>query len=87
MRAQSEEEWAQGLRVFDHLAARQIPIERGAIERSEIWYGDPEAVDNAAVSPEQGATRCINALYVLAVERGVFHAKALMDWCVNEQIE
>lgn len=35
MRSQSEEEWAQGLRVFDHLAACEIPIELGAIERAE----------------------------------------------------
>lgn len=35
MRAQSEEEWAQGLRVFDHFAAREVPIELGAIERTD----------------------------------------------------
>jgi ferritin len=87
MRAQSEEEWNHGLRIFDHLAARDAPIRLGAIERVDSGYDEPEAAIAAALALEQGTTRSVNALYALSVRLGDYQAKALMDWFVNEQIE
>ena len=87
MRAQSEEEWAHGMRIYDHLAARDVPIELGALDEAETEYNDPQSVVAEALRLEQGTTRAVNALYARSIELGDYQAKALMDWFVNEQIE
>ena len=87
MRAQSEEEWAHGMRIYDHLAARDVPITLAGLAAAETEYSDPQAVIAQALTLEQGTTRSVNALYAQAVESGDYQAKALMDWFVNEQVE
>ena len=87
MRAQSEEEWAHGMRIYDHLAARDVPIELGALDEAETEYSDPQSVVAEALRLEQGTTRSVNALYAQSVDLGDYQAKAMMDWFVNEQIE
>ena len=87
MRAQSEEEWAHGMRIYDHLAARDTPITLGGLDEADTEYSDPQSVVAAALTLEQGTTRSVNALYAQAVELGDYQAKALMDWFVNEQTE
>ena len=87
MRAQSEEEWAHGMRIYDHLAARDVPITLAGLDGADTKYGDPQTVVAEALTLEQDTTRLINALYAQAVELGDYQAKALMDWFVNEQIE
>ena len=87
MRAQSEEEWGHGMRIFDHLAARDVPIELGALDEAETEYSDPQSVVAEALRLEQGTTRSVNALYAQSVDLGDYQAKAMMDWFVNEQIE
>ena len=87
MRAQSEEEWAHGMRIYEHLAARDAPITLGGLDDAETEYSSPETVIAAALSLEQDTTRSINAVYAQSVELGDYQAKALMDWFVNEQIE
>ena len=87
MRAQSEEEWAHGMRIYDHLAARDVPISLGGLAEVETEYGDPHTVIAAALDLERGTTRSVNAIYAQSIEAGDYQAKALMDWFVNEQIE
>ena len=87
MRAQGEEEWAHGMRIFDHLAARDVPIRLSGLEQARTAYPDPETVIAEALKLEESTTRSVNALYALSVEHGDYQAKALMDWFVNEQIE
>ena len=87
MRAQSEEEWAHGMRIYDHLAARDVPITLAGLAAAETEYSDPQAVIARALTLEQGTTHSVNALYAQAVELGDYQAKALMDWFVNEQVE
>jgi len=87
MRAQSEEEWGHGMRIYDHLAARDVPIELGALDEAETEYSDPQSVIAEALRLEQGTTRSVNALYAQSVDLGDYQAKAMMDWFVNEQIE
>lgn len=87
MRAQSEEEWAHGMRIYDHLAARDVPIALGGLDEAATDYGDPQTVVAAALALEQGTTRSVNAIYAQSVDLGDYQAKALMDWFVNEQIE
>ena len=87
MRAQGEEEWAHGMRIYDHLVARDVLITLAGLEKAETEYSDPQAVIAAALTLEQGTTRSVNAIYAQSVEVGDYQAKALMDWFVNEQIE
>ena len=87
MRAQREEEWAHGMRIYDHLAARDVQIKLAGLAAAETEYSDPQAVIAQALTLEQGTTRSVNALYAQAVESGDYQAKALMDWFVNEQVE
>lgn len=87
MRAQSEEEWAHGMRIYEHLAARDVPIRLSGLDAVETKYADPRSAIAEALALEQGTTRSVNALYARAVELGDYQAKALMDWFVNEQVE
>ena len=87
MRAQSTEEWGHGMRIFNHLAARDVPITLSALVKPKTCYDKPRAAVAAALAQEQGTTRAVNALYARAVECGDYQAKSLMDWFVNEQIE
>ena len=87
MRAQSEEEWAHGMRIYEHLAARDVPITLGGLTAADTEYSDPQRVIAEALKLEQSTTRSINALYALAVDLGDYQAKALIDWFVNEQTE
>jgi ferritin len=87
LRAQSEEEWAHGMRIYDHLAARDVRIVLGGLDSAATEYGDPQTVIAEALALEQGTTRSINALYAQTVELGDYQAKALMDWFVSEQTE
>ena len=87
MRAQSTEEWDHGMRIFNHLAARDVPITLSALLKPKTGYGDPQAAVAAALAYEQGNTRAVNALYAKSVDCGDYQAKSLMDWFVNEQIE
>lgn len=87
MRAQSEEVWSHGTRIYDHLAARDVPIRLGGLDEATTRYRDPQAVISVAHDLERDTTRSVNALYAQAVELGDYQAKALMDWFVNEQIE
>ena len=87
MRAQSEKEWAHGMRIYDHLAARDVPITLDGLDAADTEYSDPQSVIARALELEQATTRSVNALYVQAVELGDYQAKALMDWFVNEQTE
>ena len=70
MRAQSEEEWAHGMRIFEHLAARDAPITLGGLDDAETEYSSPETVIATALSLEQDTTRSINAVYAQSVEAG-----------------
>ena len=87
MRTQGEEEWAHGMRIFDHLAARDVPIRLSGLDEVRTEYHDPETVIAEALALERQTTRSVNALYAQSVELGDYQAKALMDWFVNEQIE
>ena len=99
MRAQSAEEWGHGMRIFDHLAARDVDIVLAPLVKPKTGYDDPKAAiaspaeaamggdPAAALAAEQGNTRAVNALYAKAIECGDYQAKSLMDWFVNEQIE
>ena len=87
MRAQSEEEWSHGMRIYEHLAARDVPIMLGGLAAADTEYGDPQSVVAEALKLEQGTTRAINALYGQSMEAGDYQAKALIDWFVHEQTE
>ena len=87
MRAQSAEEWGHGMRIFNHLAARDVPITLDALIGPKTDYDGPPAAVAAALAYERGNTRAVNALYARSVDCGDYQAKSLMDWFVNEQIE
>ena len=75
------------MRIFNHLAARDVPITLAALLKPKTGYDGPPAAVAAALAYEQGNTRAVNALYAKSVECGDYQAKSLMDWFVNEQIE
>ena len=49
MRAQSTEEWDHGMRIFNHLAARDVPITLSALLKPKSGYDDPQAAIAAAL--------------------------------------
>ncbi len=87
MRAQSQEEWAHGMRIFDHLAARDAPISLAELSSPTTDYYDPKSAVAAALAQEQDTTRDVNQLYAQAISCGDYQAKGLLDWFVNEQTE
>lgn len=87
MRAQSEEEWGHGMRIYEHLADRDVPVTLSGLDQAETEYDSPESVIANALDLEQGTTRSINAVYTQSMEQGDYQAKAMLDWFVNEQTE
>lgn len=87
MRAQSEEEWGHGMRIYEHLADRDVPVTLSGLDQAETGYDSPESVIANALDLEQGTTRSINAVYAQSLEQGDYQAKAMLDWFVNEQTE
>jgi len=87
MRAQSEEEWGHGMRIYEHLADRDVPVTLSGLDQAETEYDSPESVISNALDLEQGTTRSINAVYAQSMEQGDYQAKAMLDWFVNEQTE
>ena len=83
MRAQSEEEWGHGMRIYEHLAARDVPVTLSGLDQAETEYDGPESVIASALDLEQGTTRAINAVYARSLEQGDFQAKAMLDWFVE----
>ncbi|MDE2904152.1 MAG: ferritin [Chloroflexota bacterium] len=87
MRAQGDEERAHGMRIYEHLADRDVPITLGSLDGVVTEYRDVEAAVVAGLELEQETTRKLNALWAQSVELGDYQAKALLDWFVNEQTE
>ncbi len=87
MRAQSDEERAHGMRIFDHLSERDVPITLGNLQKVQTEYDSVNAAVAAGLALEQETTQKLNALWAQAVEFGDYQAKALLDWFVNEQTE
>ncbi len=87
MRAQSEEEWGHGMRIYEHLTDRDVPVTLSGLDQAETEYDSPESVIANALDLEQGTTRSINAVYAQSMEQRDYQAKAMLDWFVNEQTE
>ncbi|MCY3749517.1 MAG: ferritin [Chloroflexi bacterium] len=87
MRAQGDEERAHGMRIYEHLADRDVPITLDSLDGVVTEYRDVEAAVVAGLELEQETTRKLNALWAQSVELGDYQAKALLDWFVNEQTE
>ena len=87
MRAQGDEERAHGMRIYEHLADRDVPITLGSLDGVVTEYRDVEAAVVAGLELEQETTRKLNSLWAQSVELGDYQAKALLDWFVNEQTE
>ena len=87
MRAQSDEERTHGMRIFDHLSERDVPITLGNLHEVQTEYDSVNAAVAAGLALEQETTQKLNALWAQAVEFGDYQAKAQLDWFVNEQTE
>ena len=87
MRALGDEERAHGMRIYEHLADRDVPITLGSLDEAPTEYSDVESAVAAGLELEQETTHKLNALWGQSVELGDYQAKALLDWFVNEQTE
>jgi ferritin len=87
MQAQSDEERAHALRIYQFILDRGGKVRLGALESPQHGFDSMLAVFEAGLAQERGVSAAINRLYGLATEQKDFASVPLLDWFVNEQIE
>lgn len=87
MRAQSAEEHAHAMRLFDFVNVRGGRVKLQALEQPPVEFGSPLEVMRKALEHEQKVTAAINQLYSLAVRENDYPAQVMLQWFVNEQVE
>lgn len=87
MKAQAQEEFAHGLRFFNHINDRGGRIELQALEKPQTEWESPLAAFKAALQHEEFITGKINDLAKLADEENDRPAGIMLQWFVTEQVE
>jgi ferritin len=87
MRAQSAEETAHALRLFNYVCERGGRVKLGAIGEPKHEFSSAKAVFEAALAREQGNTRSIHDLYKLALDQGDYATQTMLHWFIEEQVE
>jgi ferritin len=87
MRAQSQEEYAHAMRLYDFLIARGGRVQLAAIAQPQADFDSVPAVFTIAYAQEQGVTGQIERLYEMAFEQKAFAALVELEWFIKEQVE
>lgn len=87
MRAQSAEETAHAMRLYDFLHARAGKVRLQALDAPRGDYDSVPQVFEAALAQERQVTAQIDRLFGLAMEQKAFAALVELEWFVKEQVE
>ena len=87
LRAQSEEERAHALRLFDFLLSREGHVELREIDRPPSGFGSPQEMFEAVLEHEQRVTKRIDEAYRAALEEHDNATAVELQWFITEQVE
>ncbi|QDU91402.1 putative ferritin-1 [Pirellulimonas nuda] len=87
MRAQSQEENAHAMKLYDFLVARGGRVNLRPITQPNQEFKSVADVFNSALAQEQGVTVQIEKLYELAFHEKAFAALVELEWFIREQVE
>jgi ferritin len=87
LRAQSAEEHAHAMRLFNFVLARNHAVKLQAIPAPVSEFGSLGDVFERALAQEQGVSKQIDSLYELAFQEKMFAAMAELQWFITEQVE
>jgi ferritin len=87
MRAQSQEEYAHAMRLYEFLIARGARVKLATIEQPQDDFDTVPSVFSIAYAQEQGVTGQIERLYELAFQEKAFAALVELEWFIKEQVE
>ena len=87
LRAQSQEEYGHGMKLFDFMLARNGRIELKAMGEPPATFSSVGDVFERAYQQEQEVSRQIDQLYDLAFREKAFAATVELEWFLMEQVE
>ncbi len=87
MRAQSQEEVAHAMKLFDFINERGGRAELHAIEQPPVDFDSPRDVFEMTYEHEQKVTALIHNLYEVALEENDYAAQVMLHWFIDEQVE
>ena len=87
MRAQSQEEVAHAMKLFDFINERGGRVELQAIEQPPVDFDSPRDVFEMTYEHEQKVTALIHNLYEVALEENDYAAQVMLHWFIDEQVE
>jgi ferritin len=87
MRAQSREESAHAMKLFDYVCERGGRVTLEAIARPQGDFGKPLDVFKQALAHEQHVSASIHDLYALAAREQDHPTAIMLQWFVTEQVE
>ena len=87
LRAQSEEERAHALRLFDFLLRREGRIELREIGQPPSGFGSPLEMFEAVLEHEKEVTKRIDEAYRAALEERDNATAVELQWFITEQVE
>jgi len=87
LRAQSDEERAHALKLFDFVLARDGHVQLKTIDQPQSEFESLAAVFEQALKHEQRVTGQINSLYELCFQEKAFAEMTELQWFLTEQVE
>lgn len=87
MRAQSEEEVAHAMKLFDFVNERGGRVLLHAIDQPPADFESPRAVFEMTYEHEQKVTGLIHNLYKVAQDEDDYAAQVMLHWFIDEQVE
>ena len=87
MKRQASEEYAHGMRLFEHICDRGGRVSLAAIPQPPIDFGSARELFEQVLAHERKVTAYINAVYELALEDKDYATQVALHWFINEQVE
>ncbi len=87
LRAQSQEEHAHAMKLYDFLLVRNHSVDLQAIPAPQATFDSVVDVFEVALKQEQEVGTQIDALYELAFTEKAFAALVELQWFITEQVE
>jgi len=87
MRAQTQEEWFHGMKLFGYVSERGGRVALKAIKQPPVDWKSTLHVFQEVLSHEQKVTGLINNLVNLALEEKDHATNIFLQWFISEQVE
>jgi len=87
LRAQSQEEYAHAMRLFDFVLARDAKPVLPNLKQPRSQYKSLAEVFETAHEQEKSVSAEIDVLYELVFREKAYAAVAQLEWFLNEQVE